>query len=180
MAGSEHYDDRRNETDQTRNHGRNNDGSRPYRSHFEAAQYVRFTVLNGAHSSAEKAAAEHPQNQDHVDNLRHAAGILRTAETDGENREKHQWEEKVEKQNCPVAGHQPQIGTDLRQVRLHASRSLLPVSSMNTSSSVGRFRWISVNWSPSESIHLRRSAMVLAGLADLTVTCLRFAPVMYS
>ncbi len=155
--------DQRDKGDKPRNKRGDDDGSGTNRRYFEAAQDVCFAILNGPHPCPEKAAAEHANDQTHRDHLAHGSRAFRRMKRLGKDEKKHEWKEIIEHQNRAVARHQPQIALDLGKVRFHYSRSFFPVSSMKTSSSVGRLRWISTSLRPRPSIHLTSSTMAAAG-----------------
>src|SRR5579863_5390526 len=86
---------------------------------------------------------------------------------DEEERQRHQI---AEKDHHPLPEREPDIDLNQRQISVH-SRSLFPVNSMNTSSSVGRARCTSSRPTPCASTHLTISTKVRAGLLEATVRC---------
>src|SRR6202158_4604791 len=90
-----------------------------------------------------------------------------------EYEKKDQREKIVEEDDGAVAQRELDVDRGLRSVAPYHSRSLFPVSSMKTSSSVGRFRWMSASPMPSCSIHFTRSTMARAGCSQCTVSDFR-------
>src|SRR5579872_1194775 len=97
-----------------------------------------LAIHGGAQAGAEEAVPQHAHGDDHADHIdRRSAAI--GMHHGAEEEEKQKGERVVENQHHAIAPGQLEIDNDVGPESLH-SRSLFPVSSMNTSSSVGRFR----------------------------------------
>src|SRR5205085_5384196 len=109
---------------------------------------VLLALLHRADARAEEAVPEDADDQhvgdDHRDDRSAALGMQHRREQEKEDQRKG----VVEEQDLLVAERQPQLVPGEREIGLH-SRRLLPVSSMNTSSSDGRRSWTSARSMPS-------------------------------
>ena len=95
-----------------------------------------------------KPLPRYADNQHHGDRSGHRSGARTRVKHLREHKEENQRKQITVKQHRAVAHHQPQVASRLGDVGSHASRSLFPVNSMNTSSKVGRFMWISCSSKP--------------------------------
>jgi hypothetical protein len=102
------------------------------------AENIGFPLLHRAHSRAEQPVAQDPNNHDHGNYDGHGGAALGMKGL-REHKEEDQRKQIIEEQHRLLAHGQFQIECDQCFVGVH-SRRLFPVSSMNTSSSVGCLR----------------------------------------
>ena len=137
-AGQQYHDYGRGQIEQPAgDHRSYQQRSRTDRRNFVTAQNVGFPLEHGAETGAEKAIAEYANDENHGDNSRdHSPGSHELSESEKEDERKNVIEEK----DVLLAQCEFEMDADQGGVSAHHSRSLFPVNSRNTSSSVGRFK----------------------------------------
>src|SRR5258708_10290153 len=107
---------------------------------------MRVAVHNGAYPSAEKPRAQHADGQYHPQHLVDSTALFGMEQLSKDEKE-DQREKIVEEDDGLVPVRQLQRDFGLDKIAVH-SRSRLPVSSIKTSSRVGRFKWMSASSIP--------------------------------
>src|SRR5579862_6837403 len=131
------------ELEQAAHHRRYHNWTRRNGCDFEPAQDVLFAVHHRLQRRAKESTAHCAEGQHRCHNTSRRCALSRAHKT-SEQEEEDQWEAIAKNEGRAIPHGEADAHPDLCEISLHDySRSFFPVSSMNTSSSVGRFKWMS-------------------------------------